>query len=76
MKKLVLYFISIFFPWFAMLLSDNPGGAVIALVMQVTLIGWPFATHMAIRSVREFYELDKSKKAKSEPEDETESESE
>lgn len=25
-------------------MDDNPGGAIISLIMQVTLIGWPFAT--------------------------------
>ena len=47
MKKMVLFFLSLFFPWLILLLHDNPGGALVALVMQVTLIGWPFATFWA-----------------------------
>lgn len=76
MKKLFLYLIAIFFPWLAMIMSDNPGGAAIALVMQLTLIGWPFAAHMAIGSVREYYDLDKRKESKSKAKSEAESESE
>ena len=45
----------IFFPWLALFFCDNPGGALVALVMQVTLIGWPFAANWALRSVNEYY---------------------
>ncbi len=43
-KKIFILFLATFFPWLLLLLDDNPGGAIISLVMQVTIIGWPFAT--------------------------------
>lgn len=38
-------------PWLVLLIKDNPGGAVVALIMQATLIGWPFASIWAWRTV-------------------------
>lgn len=38
-------------PWLVLLIKDNPGGAVVALIMQATLIGWPFASIWAWRAV-------------------------
>lgn len=49
MKKFFMSFISIFFPWLVLLLDDNPGGALLALIMQATLIGWFPATMWAWR---------------------------
>jgi Na+/melibiose symporter-like transporter len=45
--------IAILFPWLILLLKDNPGGAVVALVMQASIIGWPFAAVWALRIQRE-----------------------
>jgi multisubunit Na+/H+ antiporter MnhB subunit len=36
--------LAVFFPWLVLLIYDNPGGAFVALVMQATVVGWPFAT--------------------------------
>lgn len=47
MKKIFMLFLSLFFPWLVLLMYDNPGGALVALVMQATVIGWPFATFWA-----------------------------
>ncbi|MCC5791185.1 MAG: hypothetical protein JJT82_01050 [Legionellaceae bacterium] len=58
--RLFLKFLAVFFPWLALLLCDNPGGAVIALVMQVTLIGWPFASSWAWKEVNKMYPKHKS----------------
>jgi multisubunit Na+/H+ antiporter MnhB subunit len=44
MKRLLMLAISIIVPWLVLLLYDNPGGALVALIMQATGIGWPFAT--------------------------------
>lgn len=46
-------FIAIFFPWVILLLDDNPGGALIALIMQATIIGWVPASIWALRIVQE-----------------------
>lgn len=44
MKRLFIAFLAVTVPWVIMLKNDNPGGALVALIMQATLIGWPFAT--------------------------------
>ena len=48
--KIFMLVLAVFFPWAVLLINDNPGGAFIALVMQVTVIGWPFATVWAWRT--------------------------
>ncbi len=45
--------LSIFFPWLVLLLYDNPGGAIVALIMQATVIGWIPATLWAMRARKE-----------------------
>lgn len=60
MKRILLSFLAIFFPWLVLLIEDDPAGALIALVMQVTLIGWIPASMWAFRSMRP----DEGKKAK------------
>lgn len=40
-------------PWMVLLIHDNPGGAIAALVMQASLIGWIPATLWAMRTVKE-----------------------
>ncbi|MGL5741554.1 MAG: hypothetical protein ACRCXC_02865 [Legionella sp.] len=49
-EKLFMLFLCAFFPWVVFLIDDNPGAAIISLVMQVTIIGWPFAAAWAWRS--------------------------
>ena len=51
--------LAIFFPWLSLLINDNPGGAFVALIMQVTIIGWPFASAWALRVHRENKEASK-----------------
>jgi hypothetical protein len=51
MKRLFVAFVALIAPWLIMLVKDNPGGAFVVLVMQVTLIGWPFASLWAWRTV-------------------------
>lgn len=50
MKKLFMLFLIVFFPWVLLLIKDNPGGAFIALILQTTVIGWPFASVWAWRT--------------------------
>ena len=47
MKRIFMSILAIFLPWLVLLLYDNPGGAFVALVMQATIIGWPFAAMWA-----------------------------
>lgn len=50
MKKLSKSLLCVFFPWLILLINDNPGGALVALVMQASVIGWPFAIGWAWRT--------------------------
>jgi len=52
--RLLWRFLCLFFPWLVLLIHDNPGGALIVLIMQATLIGWIPATIWALRTVHEF----------------------
>ena len=40
MKRPFMSFLAIFFPWAVLLIDDNPGGALVALILQATAIGW------------------------------------
>ncbi|CAM2841360.1 hypothetical protein [Legionella worsleiensis] len=51
MKRFFMSILALFFPWLVLLLHDNPGGAFVALIMQATVVGWPFATIWAWRLV-------------------------
>ncbi len=48
MKRIFLITIAIFFPWLAFLLMDEPIKAGLALILQITLIGWIPASAWAI----------------------------
>lgn len=65
MKRLLMSLLSVFFPWIVLLLNDNPGGALVALIMQVTIIGWPFAALWALKVEKE-HRLEKRNKKYSE----------
>jgi len=51
MKRIMMSILAIFLPWLVLLLYDNPGGAFLALIMQASIIGWPFAAVWAWRLV-------------------------
>ncbi|WP_133128580.1 hypothetical protein [Legionella nagasakiensis] len=51
--KLFMLGLSFVFPALVLLICDNPGGALIALILQATIIGWIPATIWALRVVRE-----------------------
>jgi hypothetical protein len=51
MKRILMSILALFAPWLVLLLYDNPGGAFLALIMQATIIGWPFAAVWAWRLV-------------------------
>ncbi|KTD34088.1 hypothetical protein Lnau_2058 [Legionella nautarum] len=52
-KLFFMALLAIFFPWLALLIEDNPGGALVALIMQATVIGWLPASIWAWRTVRD-----------------------
>ena len=41
--------LAIAFPWLILLVNDNPAGALLALVMQASILGWIPASMWALR---------------------------
>lgn len=52
-KRMFMTFLAVFFPWLILFMDDNPGGGVVALIMQATIIGWFPASLWALRIVNE-----------------------
>jgi len=52
LKRSIQIFVALFFPWLIILMDDNLAGALLALVMQGTVIGWIPASIWALRVVR------------------------
>ena len=50
-KRFFIAFLAATVPWLLLLIKDNPGGALVALVMQATAIGWPFASIWAYKTM-------------------------
>lgn len=40
MKLFLKSTLAIFLPWVIMIMDDNPGGMILALILQATVIGW------------------------------------
>lgn len=53
MKRALMSLLAVFFPWLVMLIYDNPGGAIVALILQATLVGWIPASIWAWRTIYE-----------------------
>lgn len=53
MKRIFMSILAIFFPWVILLMYDNPGGALVALILQATVIGWIPASMWAWRTIHE-----------------------
>ncbi|CDZ76017.1 hypothetical protein BN59_00281 [Legionella massiliensis] len=60
--RMLMSLVAILFPWLILLLEDNPGGAVIALIMQASVFGWPFAAVWALRTLRDARKARKAEK--------------
>ncbi len=68
MSRFLSKLLAIFFPWITLFILDNPGGALVALIMQTTIIGWLPASLWALRVLKEntaTIEEDASKKSDS-----------
>ncbi len=50
-KKALMFLLIVAFPFFALFLKDEPGKAFVAIIMQATIIGWPFAVVWAFRVI-------------------------
>ena len=53
MKRFFTFCLVAAFPWLVLLYKDNPGGALLALVMQASIIGWIPATMWAMRALED-----------------------
>lgn len=62
MKNFFMSLLAIFLPWLVFLIEDDPGGALLALILQATIIGWIPASMWAWRVLHEG--KNKSKKEK------------
>ena len=51
LKRILISGLAIAFPWLILLINDNPGGALVALFLQATVIGWIPASIWALRVV-------------------------
>lgn len=49
MKRFFMIVLAFCFPWLVLLICDNPGGAIVALIMQASIIGWIPASVWAYR---------------------------
>ncbi|WP_035918959.1 YqaE/Pmp3 family membrane protein [Legionella fairfieldensis] len=63
-KRLLMTFLALFFPWVVLFLNDNPGGALLALIMQASVIGWLPASLWALRIVKENRKLEQMQDTK------------
>ena len=50
-KRILMNIVAILLPWVALFIYDNPGGALVALVLQFTIVGWVPAMIWAWRTV-------------------------
>ena len=63
MKKFILGFFAVVFPFVVFLILDLPGAALIALGLQSTFFGWPVAIIWAFKEINKVLEEDKLKQA-------------
>ena len=52
-KNIIMSLLALAFPWVVLLIDDNPGGALVALILQATVIGWLPARAWAWRIVHQ-----------------------
>lgn len=70
-KRLLLRFLALFFPWVLFLIEDNPGAAIFALFLQATLIGWLPASIWAWQTASTRIAKEKKQKKRVKPANET-----
>lgn len=52
MSRILLSLCALFMPWLVLFIKDDPIGALIALILQATIIGWIPASIWAWRAIR------------------------
>jgi len=55
MKRILYFLLALLFPWFIFIMDDRLWKALFALMLQASIIGWPFATVSAWRIAKEFF---------------------
>ncbi len=63
MKKMILSFFAVVFPFLVFFIIDLPGAGLVALGLQSTIVGWPVAIFWAFKHVFRVTEADKLKQA-------------
>lgn len=53
MKRFLLRFFMILFPWLALLIQKKPFHAIIAFFLQLTVIGWILAVILTFKTVKQ-----------------------
>ena len=64
MKGILMRFLAITFPWLVLLINDDPVGALFAMIMQVTIIGWIPASIWAWKSIKKTKKNQKERSTK------------
>ncbi len=62
-KRFFMSLLALGFPWVILLIDDNPLGALGAMVMQATVIGWIPASMWAWKIIHPEAEVKKKKKS-------------
>lgn len=60
MKRLLLSFLAIFFPWIIILIDNKPIGAFANLALQLTFVGWIPACIWAFKTLNKLLEAEKN----------------
>jgi hypothetical protein len=55
MKKILYFLLALLFPWFIFFMDEKFGKALVALMLQASVIGWIFATVWAWRVAKESF---------------------
>tara|TARA_B110000879_G_C11128221_1_gene494833 strand:- start:828 stop:1115 length:288 start_codon:yes stop_codon:yes gene_type:complete len=63
MKKFILCFLAVVFPFLVFFIIDLPGAGLVALGLQSTILGWPVAVVWALKHVIRITDGDKLKHA-------------
>lgn len=53
MKRFFYFLLALLVPWFVFVMNDQWGKALIAMMLQASIIGWVFATPWAWRVIQE-----------------------
>lgn len=64
MKRLFLSILAVILPWIIFLINDDPVDAVLALLLQVSLIGWIPSIIWALKTVKKITAAKPHKKGK------------